>query len=620
VDLDELALSVMGPLILRLKNTRIYEKLEKNLASSLSFTSPERYLARVLFITTIMLVITAPLGVILIILNLNNALILLKMKLLFSTQYGIRDLILIVIGIVLIFMPLIVYEIMISMPRITSSDLAFKVDTELPFFVAYVSAITNSGLSVFRAVERIAEAKILEVMGKVARWSYIRFKVFGEDPLTALSNVSSALESRSLREFISGYITTVRTGGDVVHYINTRLHDIVSNAIEHMNRAAEFLGMLMESYIGSAAILLIGLDVLYLAQAVTPFGNRYAAFMQAINSNYMFGLFIVPAISIAFIYLGEVSAFRSPYTDYRPYKWAGVSIAVAAVLGALEYMVLFHKDLGNRIYIRGLPVPLDFTIVFGLTLALSFVPTAIYSMKVVGERWEIDREYAEFLRDVTELRKSGFTPEKTFETLRYTRKYGAFDQYLDKMVKQIRYGVPIREVLSSIMPKLHSYYSKVFTFLLTETIDLGGASPQVLDMLASFASSIVSVQENMRARLRPLRYVPYIGAIILIVTLVVLIFSVVAIVTRVGPGGVAAGGSTSSPLINLLATSFSFTITIDSFIMGLIAGKLGEGELSLGFRHAVVLTLMVVIFYALSPFIASGLFGAMSAPSSSVPY
>ncbi|WP_252900924.1 type II secretion system F family protein [Vulcanisaeta sp. JCM 14467] len=349
-----------------------------------------------------------------------------------------------------------------------------------------------------------------------------------------------------------------------------------------MNRAAEFLGMLMESYIGSAAILLIGLDVLYLAQAVTPFGNRYAAFMQAINSNYMFGLFVVPAISVAFIYLGEVSTFRSPYTDYRPYKWAGVSMAVAVALGVFEYVVLFHRDLSSRMYVRGLPIPLDFTVVFGLTLALSFVPTAIYSMRVVGERWEIDREYAEFLRDVTELRKSGFTPEKTFETLRYTRRYGAFDKYLDTMVRQIRYGVPIREVLSSIMSKLHSYYSKVFTFLLTETIDLGGASPQVLDMLASFASSIVSVQENMRARLRPLRYVPYIGAVILIVTLIVLIFSVVAIVTRVGPGGVAAGGPTSNPLINLLATSFSFTITIDSFIMGLIAGKLGEGELSLG--------------------------------------
>ncbi|WP_243675537.1 type II secretion system F family protein [Vulcanisaeta distributa] len=257
---------------------------------------------------------------------------------------------------------------------------------------------------------------------------------------------------------------------------------------------------------------------------------------------------------------------------------------------------------------------------FGLTLALAFLPTAIYSIRVVNERWEIDKEYAEFLRDVTELRKSGFTPEKTFETLRYTRRYGAFDKYLDTMVRQIRYGVPMRDVLSSVMGKLHSYYSKVFTFLLTETIDLGGASPQVLDMLANFASSIVSVQENMRARLRPpLRYVPYIGAVILIVTLVVLIFSVVAIVTRVGPGGVTAGPA-SGYLVNLLATSFSFTITIDSFIMGLIAGKLGEGELSLGFRHAVVLTIMVVIVYAMSPFLANALFGSMSGLSTSVPY
>ncbi|WP_069808330.1 type II secretion system F family protein [Vulcanisaeta thermophila] len=619
MDLDELALSVMGPLVLRLRGTGLYRRLEQSLRASLSFQSPERYMARTLFITLVTLAITAPLGVILIMLNLQPMLILLRMRLLFTTPYGIRDLVMVILGLVLIVIPAIIYEMMINMPRITASDLAFRVDTELPFFVAYVSAITNSGLSVFRAVERMATARILEVMGKISRWAFIRFRVFGEDPLTALSNVTSSIQSRALREFIGGYITTVRTGGDVVHYINTRLHDIMADAIERMNRAAEYLGMLMESYIGSAAILLIGLDVMYLAQAVTPFGNRYAAFMQAINSNYIFGLFVVPGISVAFIYLGEISAFRSPYTDYRPYKWAAVSMAVAAALGFMEYAFLFHRDLSTRLYIRGFPIPLDFTVLFGLTLALSFLPTAIYSMRVVGERWEIDREYAEFLRDATELRKSGFTPEKIFETLRYTRSYGAFDYYLDRIVRQIRYGVPIREVLNSIMPRLHSYYSRVFTFLLTETIDLGGASPQVLDLLANFASSLVSVQESMRARLRALRYVPYIGAIILIVTLVILIFSVVAIVVRIGPMGFASTSPTQNPLVNLLSTSFSLTVVIDSFIMGLIAGKLGEGELSLGFRHAVILTLMVVAVYAVSPFIANALFGAMSMPTGGLP-
>ncbi len=42
----------------------------------------------------------------------------------------------------------------------------------------------------------------------------------------------------------------------------------------------------------------------------------------------------------------------------------------------IEYMVLFHRDLSSRIYVRGLPIPLDYTIVFGLTLAISFIPTA----------------------------------------------------------------------------------------------------------------------------------------------------------------------------------------------------------------------------------------------------
>lgn len=606
LSIDDIALSVAGPLALRLRGTKLYKRLERNLRASLTFTSPERYLARVLFMTITLSAALIPTGSLLMLLNINDLLTLLRLGLI-MTENGVRVLFLFTVGLIMVFIPLITYGIMINLPRISSSDLAFKVDSELPFFAAYVSAIANSGLSVFKAVERIASIRILSTMSRLARWAYIRFRVYGEDPLSALSSVASSVSSRAFSEFISGYVTTVRTGGDVIHYIDTRLHDIVNEAAERVKRAAEFLGTLMESYIGAAAILLIGLDVLYLSQAVTPFGDRYAAFMQAINSNYMFGLFVVPGITLAFIYLGEISTFRTPYTDYRPYKWAGASIAVAASLGLLEYILLFHGDLSSRIQIPSFPLPLDFTVIFGISLVASFLPTAIVANKLVTERIEVDKEYAEFLRDATELRKSGFTPEKIFEILRSTRRYGVFDEHLDRIVRQVRYGVPIREVLSSIIPKLHSYLSRVFTFLLVETIDLGGASPQVLDMLASFANSIVTVQEGMRARLRPLRYVPYIGVAILVLTLVILIFSVVAIVTQIGASGATA---ITGNLINLLATSFSFTITIDAFLMGLIAGKLGEGELAMGFKHGVAMVAIVVITYMLSPYIANTLFGS----------
>jgi flagellar protein FlaJ len=85
-------------------------------------------------------------------------------------------------------------------------------------------------------------------------------------------------------------------------------------------------------------------------------------------------------------------------------------------------------------------------------------------------------------------------------------------------------------------------------------------------------------------------------------------------VTQIGSGGVVAA---TQGLVNLLATSFSFTITIDAFLMGLIAGKLGEGELSLGFRHGVAMVAIVVLTYMLSPYIAGSLFGSFRGLSSS---
>lgn len=113
-------------------------------------------------------------------------------------------------------------------------------------------------------------------------------------------------------EFMIGYVTNVRTGGDVLHFVNTKLHDIVGATVERARRGgAEMLGTLMESYIGSAVILLIGLDVMYLAQTVTPpNGNALAAVNQAISSNFMFGLLITPMITIAFMYLARCPASR----------------------------------------------------------------------------------------------------------------------------------------------------------------------------------------------------------------------------------------------------------------------------------------------------------------------
>jgi len=585
VDLDELALSLTGPLV-NWYVKRHEQDLERFLKNAKVYMSPERFMARVFFATVMTAIFSVPIGLYLTYMAIES--------LLNTLSPSVGPMIMLVFGVVMLILPLMVYSIMMALPRMQSSDFQFKVDSELPFFAAYLAMISQSGLSVTSAIERIAGIKLLEAIGKVAREIVVKNKAFGMDPLTALTETALSTPSHLFQSLIMGYVTNVRTGGDILHYLEIRLNEIVSDTIDRVRRGAEFLSTLMESYIGAGVILLIGLNVLYLAQAITPTGNPIGALQQAVNNNLLFGLLVVPAISVAFIYLGEVSIYRVPYTDTRPYIAFGISTTAAMVAILAGYTSMFHSDLGYVIKVG--PISIDFAIYMATVMVIAYTPAAIYAGKVIAERRSLERAFSDFLRDFTELRKSGFTPEKIISTLADTRDYGALSRYLKDISKQIKYGVPIRVVLSEFMSKTRSYYARVFAWLLLESIEYGGATPETLESLASFSSLMIRINDDLLARLKPLRFVPYIGAMILTLTLVIMVFTVVSLSSVLL--------NLSGYYVNYVTGSFALTTVVDSFIMGLVAGKLGEGELSAGFKHAVAITALVLLIYLASPFIS----------------
>ncbi|WP_291767228.1 type II secretion system F family protein [Caldivirga sp. UBA161] len=585
MDFDELSLMITGPLVNWYVKRR-GERLERILKNAKVYMLPERFMARVFFASIITAVFSIPIGLYLTYTSIE--------AIMNAVGLTVKSIIILGIGLVMIMLPFIVYAMMMALPKMQLSDLQYKVDSELPFFAAYLAMISQSGLSVTSAIERLANIKLLEAIGRIAREIVVKNKAIGMDPLTALTEAALSTPSHLFQNLIMGYVTNVRTGGDILHYLEIRLNEIVNNTLDKIRRGAEFLSTLMESYIGAGVILLIGLNVLYLAQAITPTGNSVGALQQAVSNNLLFGLLVIPAISIAFIYLGEVSIYRVPYTDVRPYIAVGVSSMVAMVALLIGYSSVFHGDLGYSISVG--PVSLDFATYMAIVLVVAYTPAALYAERVIAERRSLERAFSDFLRDFTELRKSGFTPEKIISTLADTRDYGALSRYLRDISKQIRYGIPIRVVLSEFMNKTKSYYARVFAWLLLESIEYGGATPETLESLASFSSLMIRINDDLLARLKPLRFVPYIGAMILTLTLVIMVFTVVNL---------------SSVLlhipqyyVNYVIGSFALTTVVDSFIMGLVAGKLGEGELSAGFKHAIAITAIVLAIYLASPLIS----------------
>ncbi|MGC9136044.1 type II secretion system F family protein [Caldivirga sp.] len=582
MDLDELSLVVTGPLVnWYVKRHGGY--LERVLKNAKVYMLPERFMARVFFASIITAVFSVPIGSYLTYTSVES--------IMGALNFTVRSIIILSIGLVLIALPFIVYAMMMTLPKMQLSDLQYRVDSELPFFAAYLAMISQSGLSVTSAIERLANIKLLEAIGKIAREIVVKNKAIGMDPLTALTETALSTPSHLFQNLIMGYVTNVRTGGDILHYLEIRLNEIVNDTLDRIRRGAEFLSTLMESYIGAGVILLIGLNVLYLAQAITPTGNSVSALQQAVSNNLLFGLLVIPAISVAFIYLGEVSIYRVPYTDIRPYIAVGLSSIVAMIALLMGYGTVFHGDLGYSINVG--PVSLDFATYMAIVLVIAYTPAALYAERVIAERRSLEKAFSDFLRDFTELRKSGFTPEKIISTLADTRDYGALSKYLRDISKQIRYGIPIRVVLSEFINKTRSYYARVFAWLLLESIEYGGATPETLESLASFSSLMIRINDDLIARLKPLRFVPYIGAMILTLTLVIMVFTVVNL---------------SSVLlhipqyyVNYVIGSFALTTVVDSFIMGLVAGKLGEGELSAGFKHAIAITAIVLMIYLASP-------------------
>lgn len=585
MDLDELSLLVTRPLV-NWYVKKYGKRLERLLRSARVYMSPERFTARIFFIMIMTGVTLMPIGLYLVYSSIE------------SLMSGLgpltRSILTLGFGVVLALTPLIVYLMMINLPKMQASDLQFNVDSELPFFAAYLSMISQAGLSVTSAIERLANIKLLKSIGRIAKEVVVKNRALGMDPLTALTETALDTPSHLFQSLIMGYVTNVRTGGDILHYLEIRLSEIVNDTLDRARRGAEFLSTLMESYIGAGVILLIGLNVLYLAQAITPSGNPMAALQQAVSNNLLFGLLVVPAISVAFIYLGEVSIYRVPYTDVRPYIAFGVSSVLAMIAVLIGYTSIFHYDLGYVIKLG--PINMDFAMYLAMVLIILYTPAALYANKVVSERKSLERAFSEFLRDFTELRKSGFTPEKIISTLAVTRDYGVLSRYLSDISKQIRYGIPIRVVLSEFIAKVRSYYARVFAWLLLESIEYGGATPETLESLASFSSMMIRINDDLLARLKPLRFVPYMGATLLSITLLIMVFTVISL---------------SSALLHLpqyyiyyITGSFALTAVIDSFIMGLVAGKLGEGELAMGFKHAVAITALVFIIYLASPLIS----------------
>lgn len=481
--------------------------------------------------------------------------------------------------------PLPVY-IMIAfflIPLSRAGERAANLEREMPFAAAYISVMASGGIAPYTSFKRIAEVELMPAMRSEAREIIKDVEIFGIDPLTAIETAAKRNPLNIFKDFLAGYASTVIIGGDVGHFLERKAEDIFKTRALRVKAAAERLGMLLETFITVMVLMSLCFYILFSVESIYSIG--ISMYSGIILYTYVF----TPMLSLMFIYLAHSMQPKTPFVDMRPYKVFGVCsvVGIAVVLLLTNFFGYIQLPFFSR-----LQTLIDLPVAIAIALFVATAPAAVVHQKVSSKKNSMEQGINSFLRDLTEVRKTGLSPEKCIESLA-NRDYGEFSKELRKISSEISWGVPVKKVIMDFVKRTRSWMTQIVMFLLVETIDVGGGTIAMIESIARFNNLTQEVEKEKKMAVRPYILMPYFAAIMLVATTVMIITFT----------GQTLGVAETTPADNLSSMIVTFTTAciFHSYLIGLVAGKISEESISAGFKHAAILVIMSVVAAKLMP-------------------
>ncbi len=192
----------------------------------------------------------------------------------------------------------------------------------------------------------------------------------------------------------------------------------------------------------------------------------------------------------------------------------------------------------------------------------------------------IEKNFPSFLRDITSNIKSGMTLTQSIR-LCSGKNYGHLSPYVNDISAKIDWGISFEKVLTSFAESVGSKTISRSVKTIIETHRSGGNISEVLDAVVSSVTELEKIKRERSTRI----YSQMInGYIVYFVFLGVMIGLSKFLIPAFGTGQ-------TNNLAGTFDQIFKAIIIIQSIFAGLTIGKLAEGSLTAGFKHAFIMFL-----------------------------
>jgi flagellar protein FlaJ len=498
---------------------------------------------------------------------------------LFSTVLSVIPVVIcVVLGMVLhivylylaVLAPLIVFVMIWTLPKTSQGSRASAIDNELPMLIGFLGVLSGGGVSPVSTLRRIGGmSRVFPASAKEAKRILIDIEVFGVDPITAFENAAKHMPNKPFQEFLYGYTTVLKVGGDVKSYVNNKLKETLDGRSSKVRRITDSVGTLAEAYLTVTAVMGITLFSLYQLEGVVSHSN------SGLQSLYIFSYLVVPAISALFIFIIDGTQPKQPYFNKRPYV-----VFIACI------------PIGLALFL--IPLPMALSLHAAIALASINVIPAIVSFRLSAERGGLEKALPDFIRDVAEGRKIGLSPEGSIEQLA-SKNYGRLSKSIKTMGSQISWGLPIIKVIRTFADSVDSWITMAIGTLMVEVVDVGGGTVGSFSQMADFTRKVNELESDKRSALRSYIFVVYMAGIMLVLTTFMMVYFLSTPITF------ANAAPTPGLSIDPATVQFLLTASIfDGWVIGLVAGKMGGGSVADGFKHSLALVAVGALMVAFS--------------------
>ncbi len=240
-------------------------------------------------------------------------------------------------------------------------------------------------------------------------------------------------------------------------------------------------------------------------------------------------------------------------------------------------------------------IPLDVVDLTALAIIALIAPSTFVYVRDWNWRNGIDSYLPSLLREVSDAQKTGLSLPRAI-TQASRRQYGPLTEELKKMASKISWGIPFPDAMRALAINADTSLVKRASLLILEAERAGGAIEDVFDSAHDHVNELLALRRERLAQMRPYTFIIYASYLVFAFVIIILLqtfFTQMAeqARTQAEQGFTSGQGAISLPLPLVgLQMVFFHLLMIEGSMSGLVAGKMGEGNIKTGLRHSIYLT------------------------------